>query len=213
MSRPREYDEAALVSLAMQTFWSGGYRGTSIEELVAQTGVSRASLYSAYAGKRRLFIESIRLYLERVVDDNVRRLAEVEPADQAVRQFFSAIAEAPVARLRRGCLLTNSAAELGRRDVEIARLIRTALKRVEGALQRRLVEAKESGTLHPDVDPRAYARQLITLLQGIRVMARVDVERAVLRDAVAMALFPLRTGAAAQRTGGTRARRASRGQT
>lgn len=194
MARPREYDEAALVSHAMHAFWSRGYRGMSIEELVSKTGVSRASLYNAYPDKRGLFIESLKRYLDEVVQDNVRRLYAVEPAGEAVRQFLLKLTDAPLARLRRGCLLTNTAIELGIKDKQAAALIRQAFGRVEDALHYRLVEAKKAGDFAADVQPRSYARQLMTVLQGIRVMARVGVERDTLKDAVRAALSPLESG-------------------
>ena len=193
MARPREYDEAALVSHAMHAFWPRGYRGMSIEELVSKTGVSRASLYNAYPDKRGLFIESLKRYLDEIVQDNVRRLYAIEPAGEAVRQFLLTLADAPLARLRRGCLLTNTAVELGTKDKQAAALIRQAFGRVEDALHQRLIEAKKAGDLAPYAEPRSYARQLITILQGIRVMARVGVERDTLKDAVRAALSPLKS--------------------
>lgn len=191
MARPREFDEAALVSRAMQAFWSRGYRGMSIEELVSETGVSRASLYNAYPDKRGLFVEGVKRYLDEVVQGNVRRLYEVESAADAVRQFFLTMVEAPYSRLKRGCLLTNTAVELGAKDKEIAGLIRQAFVRVEDALHQRLAEAKKAGELPANVAPRSYARQLIAVLQGLRVMARVGVDRDTLRDAAGAALSPL----------------------
>jgi TetR/AcrR family transcriptional repressor of nem operon len=192
MPRAREYDESALISLAMNTFWSRGYRGTSIEDLVSESGVSRASLYTAYPDKRGLFIQSIKRYLDEIVEGNVRRLNEVEPAGEAIRQFFITLVSAPAARLRRGCLLTNSAAELSTMDKETAALIRSALKRMEDAFCARLVEARKAGDLTAGVNPRSYARQLVTLLQGIRIMSRVDVDRKTLKDVVKAALSALR---------------------
>jgi TetR/AcrR family transcriptional repressor of nem operon len=206
MPRPREYDEAALLSLAMNSFWSRGYRGTSIDELVAETGVSRASLYNAYPDKQGLFIEIMKRYLDEIVEAHVRRLNEVEPAAEAVRQFLLTLVEAPLAKLRRGCLLTNTAAELGLQDKQSAALIRRALRRVEDALHERLVEAKDTGDLAEHIDPRSYARQLMTVLQGIRVMARVDVSRATLRDAVKGALSPLKSSRAARKPAMPKAR-------
>ena len=196
MARPRQFDESTLVSRAMQAFWSRGYRGMSIEDLVSETGVSRASLYNVYPDKRGLFVEGVKRYLDEVVQGNVRRLYETEPADKAVRQFFLKMVEAPYSRLQRGCLLTNTAVELGVKDKEIARLIRQAFVRVEDAVHQRLVEAKKAGNLAADVAPRSYARQLIAVLQGVRVMARVGVGRDTVRDAVRAALSSLSPAAA-----------------
>lgn len=184
----------------MQAFWVRGYDGTSIEDLVGRTGVNRASLYGAYSDKRALFVAGIRRYLDRVVEDNIRRLREVEPAGEAVRQFFLALVEAPAERMRRGCLLTNSAVELGAQDAEVAALVRGAFRRVEQALCDRLTEAQSVNHLAEGVQPKVLARLLIAVLQGIRVMARVGVDRETMRNAVAGALVHIRTSRAGNAT-------------
>ena len=198
------------MSHAMDAFWSRGYRGTSIEDLVSGTGVSRASLYTAYPDKRGLFIESIKRYLDSIVQNHVRRLKEMEPASEAVRQFFLRTVEAPLAHLRRGCLLTNCAVELGSGDKEVAALIRQAFARVEDVLCERLKQAKKAGALASGVDSRSYARQLITLLQGIRVMARVGVDRDTLRDAVHAALASIKQPRGRPTKGGVKITRRAR---
>lgn len=200
MSRPKAYNEAELLDQAMEAFWTRGYDRTSIQDLVGQTGVNRASLYGAYPDKRTLFIAGIRRYLDLVVEDNVRRLHTVEPAGEAVRQFFLKLVEAPVERMRRGCLLTNSAVEIGMEDEEVAALIRGAFDRVEQAICDRLEEAQRANQLAEDVKPRALARHLVAVLQGIRVMARVGVDRDVMRQAVSSALSPIPTGQGRPRT-------------
>ena len=195
MARPKAYDETAMLDRAMEVFWARGFDGTSIQNLVGKTGVNRGSLYGAYPDKRALFVASIRRYLDLVVEDNVRRLLAVEPAGDAVRQFFLQLVEAPPERLRRGCLLTNSAVELGMEDAQVAALIRGAFRRVEQVFCARLVEAKRVGQLTDGVQPEALARLLITVLQGIRVMSRVGVDRAAMRDAVKSALSGIKTAA------------------
>ena len=172
----------------MNAFWSRGYRRTSIEDLVSTTGVSRASLYNAYPDKRELFMVSVGRYLDEVMRDKVRRLNEVNPAGEAVRRFLFDLLEVPVVRLRRGCLLTNTAVELGFEDKGAAALIRREFALVENALHKRLVEARKTGELAEHVEPRAYARELITLAQGILVLARIGVDSDMLRDAVRAAL-------------------------
>lgn len=208
MPRAREYDEDALLKRAMETFWSHGYDGTSVDDLVRRTGVHRASLYSVYPDKRALFIAGIKRYLELVVDDNIRRLKDAEPAGEAVRQFFLQLADAPIERLRRGCLLTNSATELGAEDPEVAALIRTAFRRMERALRERLADARKTGEVAAGTDTGRAARLLIAVLQGIRVMSRVGVDRQTLRDAVTGALL----GIIATPTAGQRRRRVVQGR-
>lgn len=196
MPRAKAYDETALLDRAMEAFWARGFDRTSIEDLVGRTGVNRASLYAAYPDKRALFIAGLRRYLDLIVEGNVRRLTEVEPASEAVRRFFLQLVEAPIDRLRRGCLLTSSAIELGESDPEVASLIRGAFRRVEDAIFRRLVQAQRADQLAEDADPRTLARLLVTVLQGIRVMARVGVDREAMRQAVSGALSGIKSEAA-----------------
>lgn len=208
MPRPKAYNEAELLDQAMEVFWTRGYDRTSIQDLVGRTGVNRASLYGAYPDKRTLFIAGIRRYLELVVEDNVRRLYAVEPAAEAVRRFFLKLVEAPVERMQRGCLLTNSAVEIGLEDEEVAVLIRGAFDRVEQAICDRLTEAQRANQFTGGVKPRALARHLVALLQGIRVMARVGVDREVMRQAVSSALSSIPAG---QRTASGKSRRTAKG--
>ncbi|MGQ0523573.1 MAG: TetR/AcrR family transcriptional regulator [Betaproteobacteria bacterium] len=188
MPRTREYDEEALLTRAMETFWSLGYDGTSVEDLVARTGVHRASLYTAYPDKRALFIAGIKLYLDAVVGDNMQRLNQGGSPGESVKSFFMNLVEAPIQRLRRGCLLTNTAAGMGVEDREVSALIRKAFDRMEHALHERLLQAQTAGELKPGVEPRSLARLLITVLQGVRIMSRVGMERETMRQAVSAAL-------------------------
>lgn len=207
MPRPKAYNEAELLEQAMQAFWTRGYDRTSIQDLVGQTGVNRASLYGAYPDKRTLFIAGIRRYLDLVVEDNVRRLHAAEPAGEAVRQFFLKLVEAPVERMQRGCLLTNSAVEIGLGDEEVAALIRGAFDRVEQAIFDRLTDAQRANQLTEGAEPRALARHLVAVLQGIRVMARVGVGLDVMRQAVSSALSSIPAGQSGPSTAGGKSRR------
>lgn len=211
MARPKAYDEVALLDRVMEAFWARGYEGTSIGDLVDRTRVNRASIYGAYPDKRALFVAGIKRYLDLVVEDNIRRLLEVDPPGEAVRQFFLGLVEAPIDRMRRGCLLTNSAVELGLGDPEVAALIRGAFRRVEHAIFERLVHAQQAGQLAEGVEPKALARLLITVLQGIRVMSRVGVDRDAMRDAVKSALCVIAGASTGERRSGRHAAR-DRGQ-
>lgn len=210
MPRAKAYDEVVLLDRAMETFWSQGYRRTSVEDLVGRTGVNRASLYGVYPDKHALFIGGVRRYLDQVVENNIRHLREVEPAGESVRQLFLKLVEAPIEQLRRGCLLTNSAVEFGMKDPEVAALVRKAYRRVELALSDRLVEAQAAGQLAKGVQPKALARLLLTVLQGVRVMARVGTDRDVMRDAVEISLAGIRTPQAGNTTHARRRRQVRR---
>lgn len=191
MPRPKRYDQAELLDAAMEHFWERGYEKTSIGELVEDTGVNRASLYAAYPDKRKLFLAAVEHYLTTRTQKNLKMLRQHEPAADAIRRFFGEILSEP-GKIRRGCLVTNSAVEFGVDDEDVARLVRKAMARVEKLLAGRLQEIADAGLLPQDVSPTQYARQLTVFLQGVRVMSRVGVPLKTLREATESALSVLR---------------------
>ena len=62
--RPRNFDEKIALEKATQVFWSKGYDGVTIDDLVAGMGVGRPSLYAIFGDKRTLFLRVLRAYAE-----------------------------------------------------------------------------------------------------------------------------------------------------
>src|SRR5436853_4401141 len=63
--RPRSFDEMEALERATQVFWSKGYDGVTIDDLVAGMGVGRPSLYAVFGDKRTLFLRVLRAYAEK----------------------------------------------------------------------------------------------------------------------------------------------------
>ena len=55
MARPRNFDEGTVIALAAEVFGRLGFNATSIDDLLAATGLQRGSLYKAFGSKRNLF--------------------------------------------------------------------------------------------------------------------------------------------------------------
>src|ERR1700759_2451418 len=62
--RPRSFDEQEALEKAIQVFWSKGYDGVTIDDLVAGMGVGRPSLYAVFGDKRTIFLRPLRAYAE-----------------------------------------------------------------------------------------------------------------------------------------------------
>ena len=62
--RPRSFDESDALEKATQVFWSKGYDGVTIDDLVAGMGVGRPSLYAVFGDKRTLFLRVLKAYAE-----------------------------------------------------------------------------------------------------------------------------------------------------
>ena len=58
----KQYDETDVLERAMKAFWARGYEATSINDLVAATGINRGSLYAGFTDKRGLFMRALDHY-------------------------------------------------------------------------------------------------------------------------------------------------------
>jgi TetR/AcrR family transcriptional repressor of nem operon len=192
MGRPREFDEAAVLAAAADAFWSSGYEGTSTRDLAACTGLTPSSIYGAYGDKRALFLRALDHYLDSTLRDRIARLDAMASPALAIEGFFDEVVERSVGdALQRGCLLVNSALESSPDDVAVRKALAHELTMIETFFHRRLVAGQQAGEIPADVPAADAARHLLAVLLGLRVLARVRPERALLTGAVRQALTTL----------------------
>jgi TetR/AcrR family transcriptional repressor of nem operon len=174
---------------AMRVFWSRGYEATSIRHLVERMGIQRGSLYGAFGDKRGLFFAAIEHY-DRVMTGRLLATLDAPGSGlEAIRRFFRLKVELAQERGRpRGCLVTNSAAELASRDRGTASRVGATLGKIETAFYRAVVRAQKVGEIDPARDARALARFLTSSAQGLSVMAKTSPDRATLDDIVRIIL-------------------------
>ena len=189
MARTKEFDPDAALLAALELFWERGYEATSIADLVERTGVARASIYATFGDKHELYLKALDRYGELTDPDLLTRLSQPGPVLPAIRALVERYAgEASGADGRRGCFVVNTAVELGPHDTQAARRVQGNWNFLETALTSALLRAQAQGELAAEKDPRALARMLLVLMQGLRVMGKAAAEPQRLRDAAAQAL-------------------------
>ncbi|MFI8365787.1 TetR/AcrR family transcriptional regulator [Streptomyces sp. NPDC085466] len=190
MARTKEFDPEAALQAALDLFWARGYEATSMADLVEHLGIGRASIYATFGNKHELYLKALDRYLESRDPGLVEELSAPGPALPAVRTLVRRFAtEATAEGLRlTGCFVTNSATELAPRDPVVARRVELSWEQIETLLHAALTRARAQGELPEDRDPRALARMLLVLLQGIRVVGKASTDPARVRDAAEQAL-------------------------
>ncbi|GAB3438847.1 TetR/AcrR family transcriptional regulator [Actinophytocola sediminis] len=186
MARTKEFDQDVVLRAAMDLFWRNGYEATSMQDLVDHLGIGRGSIYATFGSKHELYLLALDRYAEERGGDTLTELSQPGPVLPAVRELVRAFLDESLTD-RRGCLVTNTAVECATVDREIARRVESNWDGLETAIAGALIRARSQGELPEDKDPRALARFLITLIQGLKVMAKLPDARR-LRDAVDQAL-------------------------
>ncbi|MGF6768077.1 AcrR family transcriptional regulator [Paraburkholderia sp. GAS199] len=104
------YDESAVLTQAVKVFWTHGYAGTAISDLVDATGLSRSSLYQRFVDKDGLFLEALAVYHERVIA-RMKAVAEKNPSSsiEAILRDFAPSSAGPARPS--GCFVARSCVE------------------------------------------------------------------------------------------------------
>jgi TetR/AcrR family transcriptional regulator, transcriptional repressor for nem operon len=193
VARTKEFDPEAALRAALELFWERGYEATSIADLVEHMGVARASIYATFGDKRALYLKALDRYGELADAELLAGLSRPGPVLPAVRALIELYArEAAGDGGRRGCFVVNTAVELAPHDSLAARRVQANWDLVETALTSALMRAQAQGELAGEKDPRALARCLLVVMQGLRVMGKAGTEPGRLHDAAAQALALLR---------------------
>ncbi|MCX5214196.1 TetR/AcrR family transcriptional regulator [Kitasatospora sp. NBC_00240] len=189
MARTKEFDPDAALQAALELFWRRGYEATSMSDLVEHLGIGRASLYATFGSKHELYLRALDRYAELTDPKLLDELSQPGPVLPAVRALVRRFAaEAGSEQRAAGCFVTNTAAELAPHDRAAARRVEASWDHLETLLHSALVRAAAGGELPPGREPRALARMLVVLLQGIRVVGKAASDPLRVHDAAEQAL-------------------------
>jgi TetR/AcrR family transcriptional regulator, transcriptional repressor for nem operon len=188
------FDADEVAEAAMRIFWSKGYAATSIQDLIEVTGLSRSSLYNSFDSKHGIFQFALRRYHDQTAS-LVSLLAKDGPALERVRELLRGIVKDELRDLScSGCLVANTALEMGGRDEVVTALLGEHFSVLEAALTSLMQRGQQQGDIDSSKSPVALARFIVATIQGLRVIARgnADAHQARrLQDVVEVALAAL----------------------
>ena len=182
--RPRSFDVDQVVDRAMHVFWQKGYDGTGLVDLEEATGLGRQSLYGVFGDKRGLFLKVIEHYFERVLKPGIDFLDAPGSARAHLEQVFDAWEAMARAPDFNGCLVGNSVPEMSARDPELGAVLARKLELMERGFSRALARAKRDGEVNAKLDVKGTARALLTIAQGLAVVARANRKPSFVRGVV-----------------------------
>lgn len=165
-------DRSQAIDAAKELFWRRGYEDASIEEVVQATGFNRYALYTAFGGKREIFLAALDAYYQERRSIFLTNLDDPEtaPLDAIRRVFEFAITE--MAERGTGCLMCNVATGAGPLDPLVVERIETYLEEIRCAYIDALERAQARNELNSVMSIESGAALLITLMLGLGVHAK-----------------------------------------
>jgi TetR/AcrR family transcriptional regulator, copper-responsive repressor len=188
--RPRQYDPEQALAKAAESFWKGGYAGTSLDDLVAATGMNRPSLYAAFGDKRDLYIKTLERYQKRSRARSIELLAD----SKSLREFLTRFYDGALDIYRaggdeaRGCYSISTAPAQATVDPAVRDFLNDTISGTDAFLANAIAKARERGEIAASADPAALAQIATATLHTIAVRARVGAPRKQLRALAATAI-------------------------
>ena len=175
--RNKTFDPDDVVLGALSAFWQRGFERTNMPELLNSMGVGRASFYNAFGSKRDVFLRILKLYFETVDAHLAGLIANASDSESAAKSLVDGILD--VARSTessttgwRGCLIGNTALELGADDQEIVNQLRIGVDVLRAQFKKALSLPSAKGVKRSRVEIERGALHLVASVQGLLVLAK-----------------------------------------
>lgn len=181
-----EKTRARVIREARELIIAQGFKNTTINEIIAATGVKKGALYFHFANKDELGFS----ILEDAKEEFIRFLRDSlqgnTPLDRIDNSFKAILAQQKNSNFVGGCLFGNTALEMSDSDTRFAGLIRSVFQEWIDMISELLREAAVDGQLGKDIDPEIFAKTAVACVEGGIMLARVSKNPSDLEDCITM---------------------------
>lgn len=168
-----QHQPEAALSAAMHSFWRSGYHHTSLRDLLEGMNISRSSLYHLYGNKETLFTKALARYREQLLAQLTSSLAQEKSAWCFIERILMRTAEqAESEQAALGCLIFNSATELGSQSSPEAEAAVQSVQAITAFFVTVVEKAQEEGSIPAQRDPQSCAYFLTLSISGLRMLLK-----------------------------------------
>ncbi|MBA2611236.1 MAG: TetR/AcrR family transcriptional regulator [Bacteroidetes bacterium] len=192
MPKYKQFDKDKVLEAASNVFHEKGYNGTSIDEILTATGLSRSSLYDSFKDKHNLYLQSLEFYKE----SNDKKFQSVDEKNlngfQKLETMFKGVVNHLVENPDdNGCLLVNAAAEMSKQCFKTSQVICNNKDEVQNLFSSWISDAEQKKVLKLNKPAKIYGQFLYNTLCGLRVMSQSGAGKTELNNVVKVALDSL----------------------
>ncbi len=175
MPRPKAFDEEEILQKAMLLFWKKGYHDTSIKDLIDFLGISNASIYNTFGGKKQLFNRAVACYRS----TNHNGLKNFMTTQKDVRKGLIKIFQKIVTDDQndqdcKGCFIVNTTTELLPADATLQKALSAHKAEMEKLFYDFLKMGVQTGQISKDKNIKTLSKVLYTLMTGLRVLSKTN---------------------------------------
>jgi AcrR family transcriptional regulator len=163
-----------LLTAAAEVFAEKGYDGAGVQEIARRAGFTTGAIYGRFRGKAQLLLAAMEanshdefeeLFADRRFEERATDILTTVGAHLVTDEFDS------------GQALLLEAFVAGRRDPEVAGMLRRIIEERTVSLTALVDEAKRTGAIDPALDTRSIVRFCHAVALGFLLFGAIDLDR------------------------------------
>ena len=184
MPRAKSKNRNELVNRALHTFWEGGYKATSMGDLVRETGVSRSGIYADFGGKDELFRACLEQYRDEVVSASFGVVEEAGAGFEDMQTYFERIIDISRSgdNAGVGCLVANSVGQVDADDTQTQALLEAHGNRLVAGFKAVLTQENKAKQNLSKGEIEALAEFAMISVQGLWSFMRNKTDPDIIRQ-------------------------------
>ena len=192
MPKVKQFNKEKVLEVASSIFHQKGYNGTSIDEILKATGLSRSSLYDSFKDKHSLYLLSLEFYknTERNAYETVnqKKLNGFQKIELLFKEVVNHLINHPDDN---GCLMVNAAAEMSKCCEKTAQVICNNKDDVQELFATWLNDAQTEKVIKLAKPAKSYSPFLFNALCGLKVLSQSGATKTELNNVVKVTLDAL----------------------
>ncbi|MFC6181721.1 TetR/AcrR family transcriptional regulator [Lactiplantibacillus daowaiensis] len=124
MPAKKTFDNTQVIDQIMRLFWQNGYYHTSMDEIVATSGVKKQSLYNALGDKHTIYIKSLQHYHQLMLAATTQAMQALEQAGESPLTILMMLLTQGLTTTDQpaGDLIDNAVAEFATTDTDVKQI-------------------------------------------------------------------------------------------
>lgn len=172
--RKGERTRKMIVERSAEVFNTKGYFGTSMSDLVRETGLEKGGIYNYFGSKEQLALETFAFSAELILG----RLEEALEGEGSVLERLVCAVEvhrtlAEDHPIQGGCPILNTAIEADDAQPALREKVQQAMDRWQDLILRTVREGIANGELDPETSPEAVTTVVISTIEGAVMMSKL----------------------------------------
>lgn len=169
-----EQTRAMILARVAPLFNQQGYFGSSLSDIMQQTGLEKGGIYNHFKSKEQLALEAFD-YSYAILDQRVRRVLAgkrhaIERLSALLTYFQDLVDDPPIPG---GCPILNTAIESDDAEPALRDRARGGMDELRSTVRRIISKGIERGEVRPGVDVETWASMMIAALEGAVMLSRL----------------------------------------